>query len=176
MSNDSQAALPLMLHFGKIYELELFKGILIVTHIDRNLNKTFISLVCLTGIGNSSGDISVELSRHAKQVYLSTRRGSWVFPRMRSGGYPSDLYKYRRILSFVPSRIMASAAERIANQRFDHQKFGLQPDHGVFEQHPMVNDDFPIRIMTGKLKIKSNVKFIKETSNPLVLCYLLSLI
>lgn len=118
----------------------------------------------MTGIGNSSGDISVELSRHTKQVYLSTRRGSWVFPRMRSGGYPSDLYKYRRILSFVPSWIMACIAQRIANQRFDHKKFGLQPDHGVSQQHPMVNDDLPIRIMTGKLKIKPNVKLIKETS------------
>ena len=118
----------------------------------------------LAGIGNSGGDISVELSRHAKQVYLSTKRGTWVFPRMGDGGYPADLFAGRRIWSIIPKRIMSSFAEKVANERFDHKKFGLQPDHGVFEQHPMVNDDLPIRIMTGKLKIKPNVKLIKKTS------------
>ena len=54
--------------------------------------------------------------------------------------------------------------QRAANQRFDHKKFGLQPDHGISQQHPMVNDDLPLRMMTGKLVVKPNVKLIKETS------------
>ena len=115
-------------------------------------------------MGNSGGDISVELSRHAKQVYLSTRRGAWVFPRMASGGYPADLFAGRRIWSIMPKTIMANFAKKAANQLFDHKKFGLQPDHGIFEQHPMVNDDLPVRMMTGRLKIKPNVKYIRETS------------
>ncbi|GIY48607.1 flavin-containing monooxygenase 5 [Caerostris extrusa] len=35
--------------------------------------------VLVIGIGNSGVDAAVELSNVAKQVYLSTRRGSWVY-------------------------------------------------------------------------------------------------
>ena len=125
----------------------------------------------MAGIGNSGGDISVELSRHAKQVYLSTRRGAWVFPRMRSGGYPGDLLKYRRFWSIVPKWFKESMGRRAANQRFDHKKFGLQPNHGISQQHPMVNDDLPLRMMTGKLVVKPNIKLIKETSKLLTFAY-----
>ena len=118
----------------------------------------------MAGIGNSGGDISVELSRHAKQVYLSTRRGAWVLPRTTTGGYPSDQLANRRIWSFVPMCVLTGIGQRVANERFDHKKFGLQPDHGMFQQHPMVNDDLPVRMMTGRLKIKPDVKYIKETS------------
>lgn len=119
------------------------------------------------GIGNSGGDISVELSRHAKQVYLSTRRGAWVFPRMTTGGYPADQYKNRRIWNAVPKWVLGKIGKTVANQRFDHEKFGLMPDYGVFQQHPMVNDDLPIRMATGRLKLKSNIKLIKESSEQL---------
>ena len=121
-------------------------------------------LTYLLGIGNSGGDISVELSRHAKQVFLSTRRGAWVFSRMAAKGCPSDQYKNRRIMTMIPKFIFGYVGKTIANDRFDHEKFGLKPDHGVFQQHPMVNDDLPIRMATGSLKIKSNVKLIKENS------------
>ncbi|XP_065055085.1 flavin-containing monooxygenase 5-like [Rhopilema esculentum] len=120
--------------------------------------------VLVIGIGNSGGDISVELSRHAKQVFLSTRRGAWVFPRMAHGGYPSDQFKNRRIMSLIPKSVVEIVGQKIANDRFDHKKFGLKPEHGATQQHPMVNDDLPSRISTGRLKIKPNVKLIKEKS------------
>ena len=87
-----------------------------------------------------------------------------MLPRMITGGYPSDQFKNKRVWSIVPKWILAWIGQRVANERFDHKKFGLKPNHGVFQQHPMVNDDLPLRMMTGKLKIKSNIKVIKETS------------
>ncbi|KAF7658377.1 hypothetical protein LDENG_00013720, partial [Lucifuga dentata] len=36
--------------------------------------------VVMIGIGNSGGDIAVDISRFAEQVYLSTRSGAWVIP------------------------------------------------------------------------------------------------
>ena len=122
------------------------------------------TLSSLQGIGNSGGDIAVELSRHASQVYLSTRRGAWVFSRMTSYGYPSDQYKNRRFFSYVPKFLLAKIGEDIANRRFDHVKFGLKPDYKPFQQHPMVNDDLPIRMAVGKLIVKPNVKSVKERS------------
>ncbi len=121
-------------------------------------------MVVFPGIGNSGGDIAVELSRHARKVYLSTRRGSWVFPRMMTGGYPSDQFKNRRALDILPRWLMKIIGEKVANDKFDHVKFGLKPDHSPFQQHPMVNDDLPIRMATGRLVVKPNVKLIKETS------------
>ena len=106
----------------------------------------------------------MELSRHAKQVYLSTRRGSWVFPRMTTGGYPGDQFRNRRFFSLLPKSVITIIGKKVANENFDHEKFGLKPDHDVFQQHPMVNDDLPLRMATGRLKIKPNVKLIKETS------------
>lgn len=50
-------------------------------------NKT----VLVMGIENSGGDMAVELGRIAKQVYLSTRRGTWVFNRVGSNGIPLDM-------------------------------------------------------------------------------------
>ena len=97
-------------------------------------------------------------------MYLSTRRGAWVFPRTTDGGYPSDQFANRRIFSFVPQRILDSMGQRVANQRFDHRKFGLEPNYVTSQQHPMVNDDLPLRMMTGKLQIKPNIKLVKETS------------
>eukprot|EP00795_Rhopilema_esculentum_P015437 gene15437-6683_t len=120
--------------------------------------------VLVIGIGNSGGDISVELSRHAKQVFLSTRRGAWVIPRMAHGGYPLDQFKNRRIMSLIPKSVVEIVGQKIANERFDHKKFGLKPEHGITQQQPTVNDDLPSRISTGKLKIKPNVKLIKERS------------
>ncbi len=123
-----------------------------------------LHILSFLGIGNSGGDIATELSRHASQVYLSTRRGAWVFSRMVSHGYPGDQYKNRRALSMLPKYLHKKIGEHYANSRFDHEKFGLKPEHSIFQQHPMVNDDLPVRMATGKLVVKPNVKLIKETS------------
>src|SRR5262249_45988398 len=45
------------------------------------------------GTGNSACDIAAEVSRTARQVYLSTRSGGWVFPR-RLRGKPVDMADY----------------------------------------------------------------------------------
>jgi dimethylaniline monooxygenase (N-oxide forming) len=46
---------------------------------------------CLVvGIGNSGVDMAVELSYHAKQVFLSSRKSAWVAPRYTITGAPAD--------------------------------------------------------------------------------------
>ncbi len=47
-------------------------------------------LLAISGIGNSAVDIAVDISRVAKQVHLSTRRGAWIVSRMGPLGYPAD--------------------------------------------------------------------------------------
>uniref|UniRef100_A0A3P9IF79 Flavin-containing monooxygenase n=1 Tax=Oryzias latipes TaxID=8090 RepID=A0A3P9IF79_ORYLA len=123
--------------------------------------------VVVVGIGNSGGDIAVELSRVAKQVYLSTRRGAWVLNRVGDNGIPLDL-TLNRVLNLLakilPYGFVCSTAEGRLNQRFDHALYNLKPKHRLFSQHPLVNDDLPNRILSGTIQVKPNVGRIQGSS------------
>ncbi|CAH2311800.1 dimethylaniline monooxygenase [N-oxide-forming] 5-like [Pelobates cultripes] len=139
------------LHSRDYKEAEAFKG----------------KRVIIVGIGNSGGDIAVELSRTADQVFLSTRRGSWILNRVSDYGYPLDLLGLTRFLNSIKNVIPVSLLNKIGeakvNKRFDHANYGLKPKHRMFSQHPMVNDDLPNRIIAGTVAIKSNVAKFTET-------------
>ncbi|KAL3248242.1 hypothetical protein MRX96_056649 [Rhipicephalus microplus] len=81
-------------------------------------------------MGNSGGDIAVELSYVCPQVYMSTRRGD-------VGG--------------------SSSSTRVLNSHFDHKMYGLKPAHHAINQQPFVNDVLPSRILTGTVQIRGNV-------------------
>ncbi|XP_069823694.1 flavin-containing monooxygenase 5-like isoform X2 [Dendropsophus ebraccatus] len=89
--------------------------------------------VIVVGIGNSGGDIAVEVSRTASQVFLSTRRGSWILNRVSDYGYPLDMLGLTRFLNtlkgFVPEFIINHVVESKLNKRFDHGNYGLKPKH-----------------------------------------------
>ncbi|XP_005413529.1 PREDICTED: dimethylaniline monooxygenase [N-oxide-forming] 5 [Chinchilla lanigera] len=124
--------------------------------------------VVIIGIGNSGGDLAVEISHTAKQVFLSTRRGAWILNRVGSHGYPFDVLfssRFAYLLSKVCGQSLSNAyLEKQMNERFDHEMFGLKPKHRALSQHPTVNDDLPNRIMAGLVKVKGNVKEFTETA------------
>ncbi|XP_055041847.2 flavin-containing monooxygenase 5 [Misgurnus anguillicaudatus] len=124
--------------------------------------------VVVIGIGNSGGDIAVELSRMAKQVYLSTRKGSWILNRVGADGVPGDMVFNRRATGWLqkwfPINFLSSIGEKKLNERFDHKLYGLQPAHRLFSQHPMVNDDLPNRILSGTVLVKPNVREFRGSS------------
>ncbi|CAM4691641.1 unnamed protein product [Leuciscus chuanchicus] len=124
--------------------------------------------VVVIGIGNSGGDIAVELSRMAKQVYLSTRKGSWILNRVGDNGVPSDMMFSNRmrvwLIQMLPVGFINNMGEKQLNKRFNHKLYGLQPAHRVFSQHPMVNDDLPNRILSGTVSVKPNVQEFRGSS------------
>ncbi|XP_064371776.1 flavin-containing monooxygenase 5-like [Dromaius novaehollandiae] len=124
--------------------------------------------VVVIGIGNSGTDIAVELGPTAKQVFLSTRRGAWVLHRLAESGYPFDFtYITRHIQllhSLIPLSIRRFTLERKLNARFDHALYGLQPRHGILHQHPTINDDLPNRIISGRVRVKPNVREFTATA------------
>ncbi|XP_071666363.1 flavin-containing monooxygenase 5-like [Patagioenas fasciata] len=124
--------------------------------------------VVVVGAGNSGVDIAVELSHTAEQVFLSTKRGTWVLHRLADGGYPFDFSYIRRSIqllrSLVPHNVSNFFLERKLNTRFDHALYGLQPRHRIFEQHLTVNDDLPNRIISGRVLVKPNIQEFTETS------------
>ncbi|XP_071421437.1 flavin-containing monooxygenase 5-like isoform X1 [Pithys albifrons albifrons] len=124
--------------------------------------------VVVVGTGNSGIDIAVELSHTAKQVFLSTKRGTWVLHRVADHGYPCDFSYISRFMyllqSLLPQNAANSFLERKLNARFDHTLYNLKPQHRVFDQHPTVNDDLPNRIISGRVRVKPNIQEFRETS------------
>ncbi|KAG8542819.1 hypothetical protein GDO81_026056 [Engystomops pustulosus] len=147
--------------------IERFKGRYIHSRDYKNPEEFQGKRVIVIGIGNSGGDIAVELSRTASQVFLSTRRGSWILNRVSDYGYPVDMLHSTRFLNTLkncaPNFLINHVAQSKLNQRFDHANYGIKPKHGVFSQHPMVNDDLPNRIIAGTVLVKSNVAKFTET-------------
>ncbi|XP_019618400.1 PREDICTED: dimethylaniline monooxygenase [N-oxide-forming] 5-like [Branchiostoma belcheri] len=119
--------------------------------------------VIVIGIGNSGGDIAVELSQHTSQLFLSTRRGGWIVHRNSSRGLPTDIWANRRWADALPLWVKERVAQRILNRRFDYTEYGLKPKHTVFGQFPTVNDDLPNRIVTGSIIVKPNIKRFTKT-------------
>ncbi|XP_073903701.1 flavin-containing monooxygenase 5-like isoform X2 [Castor canadensis] len=123
--------------------------------------------IIVVGIGNSGVDIAVEVSRVAKQVFLSTRRGSWILHRVWDNGYPMDSSFFTRFNSFLQKILTTTPVnnylEKTLNSRFNHAHYGLQPKHRPLSQHPTVSDDLPNHIISGRVQVKPNVKEFTET-------------
>ncbi|XP_059157696.1 flavin-containing monooxygenase 5-like isoform X2 [Physella acuta] len=146
--------------------LSKFKGQVVHTHDYRKPDGYDDKRVLIIGFGNSGGDVAVELSRKASQVFLSTRRGTWILNRVADQGYPVDMLFSRRplmkLVEMFPG-LISKYQERKINQKIDHSLYSLRPEHGIFQQHPFVNDDMPNRIICGSIKIKADVKCFTET-------------
>lgn len=148
--------------------IEKFKGKYFHSRDYKNPIEFTGKRVIVIGIGNSGGDLAVEISHTAKQVFLSTRRGAWILNRVGKNGYPFDVLFSSR-LNYYLSKIFSSSfksgfMEKQINQRFDHEMFGLKPKHRALSQHPTVNDELPNRIIAGLVKVKGNVKEFTETA------------
>ncbi|XP_075038591.1 dimethylaniline monooxygenase [N-oxide-forming] 2-like isoform X2 [Mixophyes fleayi] len=124
--------------------------------------------VVVVGMGNSGTDIAVELSRIAAQVFLSTRRGSWVMSRVFEHGYPWDICfdtRFQNCLrNTLPSSVITWLMEKKMNEWFDHANYGLQPRDSTQFKEPLFNDELPSRITCGYVVVKPNVSEFTETA------------
>ncbi|KAM9689394.1 LOW QUALITY PROTEIN: flavin-containing monooxygenase 5 [Trichechus inunguis] len=147
--------------------IEKFKGQYFHSREYKN-PEAFAGRVIIIGIGNSGGDLAVEISHTAKQVFLSTRRGAWILNRVGDHGYPFDVLFSSRLNYFkkkiVSQSLLNTLLENKMNQRFDHEMFGLKPKHRALSQHPTINDDLPNHIISGLVKVKGDVKEFTETA------------
>lgn len=118
--------------------------------------------VVVIGIGNSGGDIAVEASRVAEQVYMSTRRGAWVIRQVSDNGLPVDMKYNTRfvhiLFQLLPINVLNWIGENKLNAMYDHTMYALKPNHRLFSQIPVINDDLPLKILSGSIVIKPNIK------------------
>ncbi|KAF7664920.1 hypothetical protein LDENG_00162300 [Lucifuga dentata] len=124
--------------------------------------------IVVIGIGNSGGDIAVESSRVADQVYMSTRRGAWVIRQVSDNGVPVDMKYNTRfvhiLFQLLPVNILNWIGETKLNAMYDHTMYALKPKHRLFSQIPVINDDLPMKILSGAVIIKPNVKEISGST------------
>ncbi|XP_028936872.1 flavin-containing monooxygenase 5-like [Ornithorhynchus anatinus] len=124
--------------------------------------------VVMIGLGNSGADITVDLSHSATKVFLSTRSGSWVLNRVSDAGYPLDVIHFTRFKNFirhvVPLGLLNLWGENKLNSRFNHANYGLKPPFRFLSKYPIVGDDLPNAIISGRVAMKPNVKEFTETA------------
>ncbi|KFO24437.1 Dimethylaniline monooxygenase [N-oxide-forming] 4 [Fukomys damarensis] len=123
--------------------------------------------VLVIGLGNTGGDIAVELSRTAAQVFLSTRTGTWVIGRTSDEGYPYTMISTTRcnnlVAQVLPLCLLNWIQQRKLNKIFNHENYGLSIMKGKTSKF-IVNDELPTCILCGTITVKTSVKEFTETS------------
>ena len=111
--------------------------------------------VLIVGAGNSGCDIAVDAVHHAAAVDISVRRGYHFVPKYLFGK-PSDSLNQRKPL---PPRIKQAVDTRVLRMfTGDPSRFGWpEPDHRLYESHPIVNSLILHHLGHGDLTVKADV-------------------
>ncbi len=93
--------------------------------------------VLVVGCGNSGADIAVDAVHRARSVDLSVRRGYHFLPKFLAGR-PIDTFGGKvRLPRLVKQRLDAGLVRAVVGRPSD---YGLpDPDHRMYESHPVVN-------------------------------------
>lgn len=152
-------------HEPKFPGQDKFQGTVIHSHSFKNADKYLDQKVVVVGVGNSGLDIATELGRIASQVYLSTRRGTWVANRTFLKGLPYDFCINSRLINTIAgyfSRPWNYLMETVLEIYFDHEAYGLKPKHRLCGQHPAIQDELANSIMSGRILVRKNIKCFTE--------------
>ncbi|GFO48487.1 dimethylaniline monooxygenase [n-oxide-forming] [Plakobranchus ocellatus] len=107
--------------------IDSFQGKVLHSHEYRTPKGLEDQRVLVIGIGNSGGDVAVELSRCSKQVFLSTRQGTWIFNRVSEIGLPLDMLLTTRFLMYLKDQVSFYLANKLVkwrlNMRMDHKLY-----------------------------------------------------
>ncbi|XP_070224822.1 flavin-containing monooxygenase 5-like [Bos mutus] len=145
-----------------------FKGQYIHSWEYKSPEKFQSKKIIVIGIGNSAIDLAIELSHVAAQVFLSTRSGAWIWNWVWDSGMPMDTVLFTRFNSLVkkifPEFLINRWAENKLNVHFNHDIYGLLPQHRFLSHQASFGDDLPNYIITGRVRMKPNVTKFTETS------------
>ncbi|GFV01077.1 dimethylaniline monooxygenase 5 [Trichonephila clavipes] len=124
--------------------------------------------VVVVGVGCSGVDAATETSNFAEQVYLSSRNGAWIFPRLGPYGLPFDMCYLRR-WSDVMYRLLPYSwsswlfQRNLERMKFNHSLYSLRPPSHVWAQDPVLTDVLPSKILSGHVMVKKNIKMFTES-------------
>ncbi|NXM24031.1 FMO4 monooxygenase, partial [Oxyruncus cristatus] len=123
--------------------------------------------VLVVGIGNTGGDVSVELSHVAAKVFLSARSHTWVISRVSNHGFPFDMVSTTRFNHFLDWLLPSALTRRIRfwkfNSWFNHTNYGLASTKSS-KFKVIVNEELPFCLLSGTVVLKPRVKEFTESS------------
>ncbi|XP_067670051.1 flavin-containing monooxygenase 5-like [Haliotis asinina] len=108
--------------------------------------------VLVIGNSHSSGDVSVESSCYAKQVYYSVGDGMLLLPLCVRNGQPWDLTLFRRSKKWNATKFFKLIVDT-CNERLDHRQAGIAPSTPQSRTRVMLNDRVQYKIMSGRIKV-----------------------
>lgn len=108
--------------------------------------------VLVVGGGNTGCDIAVEAAQHAAACWHSTRRGYWYVPKYvlgRPADQANDLARALRLPLWFRQWLFHRLLRLTVG---DLTRFGLpEPDHKVYETHPIANSQLIYHIGHGTI-------------------------
>lgn len=88
--------------------------------------------------------------------------------RISDSGYPWDMVFTTRFQNMfrnsLPTPIVSWLIGKQMNNWFNHENYGLIPEDRIKLREPVLNDELPGRIITGKVFIRPSIKEVKENS------------
>ncbi|HJT95385.1 MAG TPA: NAD(P)-binding domain-containing protein [Mycobacterium sp.] len=115
--------------------------------------------ILVVGIGNSAADITSELSQKSNRnvVFLSTRSGAWVVPKYLMGVPVDQMLSIQPRLPLRPQKIAARILPKLLSGKMEN--YGLpKPDHHFLDAHPTQSAELLVRLGSGDLIAKPNVR------------------
>lgn len=112
--------------------------------------------VLVVGAGNSGCDLAVDAVHRARRVDLSVRRGYHFVPKYVFG-QPADAVGGKLTLP----RFLKQRIDRVLLRWFtgDPVRLGFpEPDHALYESHPIVNSLILYHLGHGDLRVKTDVE------------------
>jgi dimethylaniline monooxygenase (N-oxide forming) len=149
-----------------------FNGRILHSQDVRNLEDFKGQNVIVLGIGNTAGDITISLVHHAKNVYLSHRRGTKIFKRAGADGLPTDIFVTPTIsaimwwieayLPWLFAKIMDSTIDGNFKENWGENKaaWGLAQSPSIGDGFHVIvcNDDLVPLIKEGKVSSTQGIK------------------
>lgn len=113
--------------------------------------------ILVVGMGNSAMDVASELSQRpiAEKLFVSTRRGVWVFPKYYKGQpidkNPAPVWLPKWAKQWLGAKMIKGLVGKMSD-------YGLpEPEIGPFESHGTVSGEFLLRAGSGDLTMKPGI-------------------
>ena len=146
----------------KLKGAEKFKGRIIHSSSYRYPEEFEGKKVLIVGAGNSGVDIASDAAVHAKQAYLSVRRGYRFIPKYLFG-LPTDALISGKIAPPRGVSVTGDASKLIDTIVGDLTRYGLpKPDHDLLASHPIMNTQVLHHLGHGDLIAKPDIQEITE--------------
>ncbi|KAM0511075.1 hypothetical protein ACHAPE_010222 [Trichoderma viride] len=127
-------------HIPDFKDRDRYQGLILHSNLYRSPELFAGKKVAIIGLGNTAGDVAVELGKVSK-VHLITRRGAWIVPRIIRGR-PTEHLNSRLSQAIVPRWLSRFMQKKLFKEALGDIPSELVPDHEIGRGNPVINDEF----------------------------------